>query len=107
MVLNMDIIVSNIIDEKWTFNRADNKIVDIDKLTQKQKDKYLAKLRFLKEIDSVYGPSYLGLNSHETKKELNEICFKYNVSKSSCWRLIREYLQSGFDNSVLLYKKIG
>lgn len=105
MVLNMDIIVSNIIDEKWTFNRADNKIVDIDKLTQKQKDKYLAKLRFLKEIDSVYGPSYLGLNSHETKKELNEICFKYNVSKSSCWRLIREYLQSGFDNSVLLYKK--
>ena len=105
LVMNTDTIISDILDKRWSLKTTDIQIVDIDCLSQKQKEKYLIKLNFLKEIENIYGPSYLGLNSHETKSEFKNICNKYNLSKSSCWRILREYLQSGFDNSVLLYKK--
>lgn len=42
---------------------------------------------------------------HSSKKELNDLYKKYNMSKSHAWKLIRIILQNGFDYSILVHTR--
>lgn len=83
------------------------KVVDLDALLPDTRSKFLTKRDFIREIEQVYGPTFLGLMGHDTKAPLEVVIKKYDLPRATAWRYIRAYLQSGMNISSLLSKVPG
>ena len=81
-----------------------NSVLNLDSLNQKQKDTYYNKLQFVYDVEQVYGPTFILLSGKGAKLDFVNITQKYGYSKSSAWRIIRKYLQSGCDKTSLIYQ---
>lgn len=84
-------------------------IVDTDNLTDSQQEKFNNTVSFLRDLDTVYGPSYLELVGRRAKPELVMFREKWNIEKTVGWQYIIKWLQSGRNPQVFLlgYKNIG
>lgn len=75
----------------------DQKVFVIDRANMSAD--YLEKMdvmkRFAEKIDSIYGPDYSNFFSHTPKPEFKQIYAEFGISKSTAFRMIRRWLQSG------------
>ena len=79
-------------------------VIDIEALSEKEKQKVTSRREFLKSIVSTYGPMYEELLGKHAKPLIKEACSKYGVSLPTVWKIIRVYLQSGMNDAVLANK---
>ncbi|MCR5703634.1 MAG: DDE-type integrase/transposase/recombinase [Eubacterium sp.] len=94
LILDGDIVFEPI--EKNT------RVVDVDSLPPKTREKYEIRLQLMNEVLSVYGPTYMGLMGKSSKKELYILLKKYNCPSNTFWRACTKYFQSGLDNNFLI-----
>lgn len=90
---------------RYILSKGISKIVEESNLSDNQLENYKRKKSFVDDIQKIYGPTYLELVGHSSKKELNDLYKKYNMSKSHAWKLIRIILQNGFDYSILVHTR--
>ena len=81
---------------------TDNTLVNVDSLSEIARKDFEFKKQLVNEISDKYGPKFVSLVGKQSKPELTKIQEKYHITKSSLWRLIRHYLQSGARMSSLL-----
>lgn len=72
-------------------------VIDYGLLPKTEKDKVDIQIEFLNKIVDYYGPSYSGLIGKASKPYLEQLKKTYNISTPTAFRLIRKYLQSGFN----------
>ena len=77
-------------------------IVDLDSLSEKEKESFFTKKTIVDKIVAQYGPQFLDLTNKKPKPLIKELTDHYHIAKSTIWRYIRCYLQSGFAPSSLL-----
>lgn len=85
--------------------REARRVVDLSSMSSESRSKFLAKRAFIRNIEKVYGPTYLDLAGHARKDKLIAIMQEHKIPRNSAWRYIRLYLQSGMDESVFLRKE--
>lgn len=90
---------------RYILSKGFCKIVEESSLSDKQLQNYNRKKNFVNDIQKIYGPTYLDLVGHNSKKAFNSLYKKYEMSKSYAWKIIRIILQNGFDYSVLVYSR--
>ena len=62
---------------------------------------YQKHLALINAVESVYGPTFLGLVGRKTKAALYEIIEQSGMSIATCWNVIRKYVQSSCRKSAL------
>ena len=77
-------------------------IVDLDSLSEKEKESFFSKKEIVDKIVAQYGPLFLDLANKRPKPFIKELTDHYHIAKSTIWRYIRCYLQSGFAPSSLI-----
>ena len=60
-------------------------------------EQYKKHLAIINAINKAYAPTYLGLGDKKSKPVIDELVSELNMSRSTIWRNIRGYLQSGCD----------
>ena len=80
-------------------------VVDLDKMSEKEREKFQQNKIIIQRIIDVYGPSFIGLEGKAPKPLITELMNEYSLSKSTIWRLIRRYIQSGFAEYSLADRK--
>lgn len=80
-------------------------IYDTRKLTLSVKERFDSYASVIKNISAIYGPDYLGLCSKAPKPELEEILSESKMARATLWKIIRIYLQSGFNLYSLIDKR--
>lgn len=83
------------------------RVTDFGSMSESARQGYCAKRDFIRDIEKQYGPTYLEIVGHKNKESLNLLINKYGLSRSTAWRYIRIYLQSGMDESALYPKHPG
>lgn len=83
-------------------------VFDIDALSEKSREEFNRRRKFLHVIDTVYGPSYELLKYKVKKPEYDEALKEYGISSSAAQRLVVKWLQSGFQEiSIVNAKKFA
>ena len=82
-----------------------NEIIDIEKMGEKERSKYLRNKKVAEQIVKIYGPDYIRLSGKGSKKEVALIIETANISRKVFWKICRRYLQSGFKETALIDKK--
>lgn len=77
-------------------------VFDYEKLSEYQKNIYTRNLSIVNAVADAYGPDYLDLATHKPKPLLKKLEDEYGLSNFTVRRIIRLYIQSGFNNSSLL-----
>lgn len=77
-------------------------VFDYEKLSEYQKNVYTRNLSIVNAVADAYGPDYLDLATHKPKPLLKRFEDEYGLSNFTVRRIIRLYIQSGFNNSSLL-----
>lgn len=78
--------------------------LDISKLTSKQFDKYHKYLELIVKFKESFSPYFDVLNPRFAKHH-KKLMDEYYLSKCTYWRIVRRYLQSGFDNHSLIDRR--
>lgn len=106
---NLDTFICLISDNEIIAEKDnDDSIFDTDKLNPALKEKYEKHRCAIHEILNLFRGNYAELSTKKTKPDLYKILKKYSVPKSSFWRLIVRYFQSGMkDSSLIDYKFYG
>lgn len=84
----------------------DSFVFDIESFSPSVKERYLMKKCVLQEVLKLYVPTYLGLCGNKAKPELYKVLKKYDYPKATFWKNCTKYLQSGFNDRVLIDPKI-
>ena len=79
-----------------------NIVFDKENLSKEMKEKFELKKRMMNEVLSFYAPTYIGLAGKKPKEKVKEIIKKYNYPKSTFWRTIAIYFQSGLQDYSLV-----
>lgn len=82
------------------------KIIDYEKLSQNQLDRFDDYKKLMKDVIETFGPTYHLLKSRESSETINHLINKHSCSRNAFWKTIRKYLQSGFDNNALIDEKV-
>ena len=77
-------------------------VLDMDRLTEKEKSSYERNKAIMDKISEEYGPTYLGLLGKKKKPVITYLIEKFHIDCKSIWRIIRRYLQSGLQPSGLV-----
>lgn len=77
-------------------------IFDKENLPESYRKKYEATKGAIGEVLNVYHNRLTELSGKSSKLELYEILKKYSISKSSFWRTLTKYMQSGMRNYTLV-----
>lgn len=80
-------------------------VYDLSQYTQKQLECFNRRRKIINKVEQVYGPDYLRLRGRGRKIELENIMEEYQVKRSTIWRYIRLYLQSGCDIYALIDRR--
>lgn len=99
----LPIIVQQVQYGEWTLAPMERKTVtDYDMLPGLLKKTFDVKTAIVRRVERSFGPTYLGLLSRQSRTEISEICQSLSVGKTTFWKTVRLYLQSGFDPNALL-----
>lgn len=80
-------------------------VVDAEDLSTSCREIYERNLEIARKIESIYGPDFLQLTGKGNKPEIEEMIQSFHVSRKTLWRIIRRYLQGGFDVTQLADKR--
>lgn len=80
---------------------------DLKAFKEKTVALFYRRKQMIEKINQLYGPSYLALDGRRSKSKLYEVMKKYNTPRTTFWRVITTYLQSGLDIYSLLPNKAG
>lgn len=84
-----------------------NYIIDDTYINEpKRKKAFDTKLNALMAVIKLYEPEFIDLSNRKTKAEVNKIILASGMNKSTFWRNLREYLQSGMKKSALMDKRM-
>lgn len=79
---------------------------DINKLSTNVRDKFENTRSAVNEIINVFRGNYSILSTKKPKPQVNYILQKYSLPRSSFWRIIAKYFQSGMKDISLIDSKI-
>lgn len=99
----MQLIKENLMSGEWKAESDESaKLVDEDTLPEPYKTKYILYRNCIRDVEKVYGPSFIGLSGKTKKPELTAILKKYGISTFVFWKICRGYLQGGCRDSSLV-----
>lgn len=79
-----------------------HKTYEIEKLSEDANKRYQTAIKIVKDIESMFGPTYVKLLDKNKNGIIQRLSIKYNVSVKTIWKYIRRYLQSAFDYNSLI-----
>lgn len=77
-------------------------IVNQERLSIAEKERYQQKLSFIREFNALYGPSFVAYCNADSKPEYNSLFRKYGFTRVLADRIVRRWLQSGMQDASLL-----
>lgn len=95
-------IWNKVVNQELEIKEDSYQVTDYTDLTKNIFTKFKVYKQIIQEISDRFGPSYLDLKSPEFKQEIIDIYTKYNISKTTFWKLIRLYLQGGCHFNAIL-----
>ena len=87
------------------FRIAENQeihVIDQERLSETEKERYLQKLSFIREFKALYGPSFAAYCTTDSKPEYNDLFRKYGFTRVLADRIVRRWLQSGMQDASLV-----
>lgn len=88
------------------FTSQPKQVFDMQTLTDEQRDLYQRKVEFVRQICNEYGPLYEALTGRHSKSQFKNFADAAKLSKTVSWKTVRDYLQSGFDNTSLIDRRL-
>lgn len=105
---SLQILIQQVQHGEWILLPAEEKTVtDHNILTGVLKKTFDTKLAVIRQVEQSFGPTYLRLHSRQSSAEINAICQALSIGKTTFWKTVRLYLQSGFDVNALLDGRIS
>lgn len=106
-LLDFDIaIIESLLDTlDLTIANEEAPVYDTRKLPLSVKERFDFYSSVIKKVSATYGPDYLALGSKVPKPELEEILSESKMARATLWKIIRVYLQSGFNLYSLIDKR--
>ncbi len=96
-------LVSDIEQGKWFLISDEDPSVVLNEDIINNPERLIAKrLLIIKEIEAIFGPKYINLMGQAHKPEVDAIIKKYNIARSTFWRICRKFLQSGLRQSSVI-----
>ena len=102
LYLNNDYMVHMLDTKQFTKVPEESEVFDIETLSEHSRERFRKYKEMMNDIVSEYGSDYSQLCSKRPKPELKKIQDRYQVSKSTMFRLIKKYLQSGMKDISLV-----
>lgn len=93
--------INTIFELQGDLEAEPHKYFDKTKLSKSAEKNYEIALKIVREIEAIYGPTYLSLKG-DRKGIIKMLSLKYGVAGKTIWKYIRRYLQSGFDLNSLI-----
>jgi hypothetical protein len=87
---------------KWEEIETTPEIVDLEALSETERERFTRYKKMMDEISDTYGPGYRTLINSREKRELTAILEKYQVSRQVFWKLLKRYFERGCCDSALL-----
>lgn len=100
--VNKVTLFSLILGERMTIKKDEAIIIDKNCLPDNIKKKFELKKSAMREIISVYGPTFTELNNRKSKNKVKEVMDKYGIKKNTFWRMCISYFQSGMQDFSLV-----
>ena len=100
LTIDKSILVSS--DNDFRVVENENKIIDLNSLPESCKKDFNKKKHIVNQIAQAYGPSYFELSQKNKKVNIDKIIKEEGISKSTFWRIIRIYFQSGMQDYSLV-----
>ncbi len=104
---SVSVIIGEISKGVVTHERDQHIVVDIQELSESERNNFLLKREICHKIMDLYGPTYEALTSKARKPELRQIELEYNIKKTTLRHIYIQYIQSGLDDMILLDKRSG
>ena len=98
-------LIENLDAKTFVLESHDETVIDESSMSDISRNNYHQKRAIIKDVSTVYGPTYLGLIGRKKKPELDSIYKKYHITKATLLRTINIYLQSGCQLSSLIEKR--
>ena len=86
---------------------ANQKIMNLENLSEKHRISLEKRKEIIAAVSQAFGPSYMKLMGKERKEDFCTIYKRFNISPKTLWKYIRNYLQSGFNDTSLLDHRIS
>lgn len=80
--------------------------IDFNEVSDDEKNKFQRIKECCRKLDEIFGPTYLTLKSAHQRDIINDLIRQSEYARSTYWRIVRKYLQSGFDTIALLDGRI-
>lgn len=104
------IFSSHIVDEIFKISSLIeenvHKPVDISSLSKKTREQYNTMVKMIREIEVIYGPTYVNLKAKKKNGVIRALSMNYNVCVKTIWKYIKRYLQSGLDIGSLVDQRV-
>lgn len=107
-VLNTSFINSGINDGVFEIVEDNNRInpIDMEELSEITRDTFKKHLKCAEEFCNYFGPTYTNIKHKRNSRFIYELKIKHALSCTCFWKIIRTYLQSGFNQYSLVDKRI-
>jgi len=102
---SVSLIVEEIARGSVTHERDKHVVIDLQELSDSERQDFLMKREICHKITALYGPTFEALVSKVRKPELRQIELEYNIKKTTLRHIYIQYIQSGLDDMVLLDKR--
>ena len=106
--ISFDILFTGIKAQKYIVESEHESldIVDRRKFRNRSADiRTINRMYICKQVALAYAPTYLDLSGTQHKELIEQLMKTYNISRSSMWRLLRRYFQSGMKEISVVRKK--
>ena len=104
-IIDKSTLFSLVLKDEIIIQKESEIIIDKEKLSDKNREKFELKKKVMEEIILAYGPSFIELSGKKSKNKVKEILQKYNFPKSTFWKTCTQYFQSGMKEYSLVDAK--
>ena len=101
-LINLETLFFFVASGEFTIYKEDVIVFNKNDLPDNLRIKFETKLKIMREIIGIYGPSFIELNGKRRREEVKKLMAKYEFSKNSFWRTCTAYFQSGFQDYSLV-----
>lgn len=99
--ISLNEIREKLISKEMIVEENEN-VVDIELMSEKEKEKFELNKEIINKINKEYAPTYEGLLGKKKKPVISDICQEYGVTKETIRRLYIKYIQAGCSDFGLL-----
>lgn len=92
-------IIAELMRGKLELSKEPGHVINTSEMSDALRQKYELYSSIFTDIDAAFGPDYTRLSGRAYKPELEKMIAKYGLVRSTMWKIIRIYLQSGRDIS--------